>query len=154
MALKMDRQVDSVEIGFYMNEAAERGNVASISTAGSGVALDTSRNVAIVSAGASGVSPLGILMSDVVSVDRTRTPLNWMKDQQATGDKVCILRKGWIVTNRVTGTPAAGNIAVLDASGTVRGVAVGTASTATAPHVGRFISAKDEDGYAKVYVDL
>ena len=40
MALKSDRSTLQTDISFFMNEAATRGGVASISTGGSGVSLD------------------------------------------------------------------------------------------------------------------
>lgn len=162
MALKMDRQVDATEIGYYLNEVAERGNVvcilagavSGVGTAGSGVALDSPLNVATVVAASSGVTPLGVLMNDFVNLDLSRTPLNWMKDQSQVGDKCTILRKGWCVTNRLTGAPKGGQLAVLSSSGTVAGVALGTLGTAAAPLVGRFLTGISEEGFARLLVDL
>ncbi len=151
----MDRQVDAVEIGYYLNEVAERGVVVGVSTAGSGIALDNTANVATVSATASGIRPLGILLNDFVNVDLTRTPINWFKDQSQIGNKCTILTKGWIVTNKVQGTPQAGDVGVLGASGNLVAVTLGTnINGATNPFVGRFRSKKSEDGYARFYVDL
>ncbi len=155
MALKMDRQVDATEIGFFLNEVAERGVVVSRSTAGSGVALENPANLATVAAVASGNVPLGILMNDFVDIDRTRLAVNHMKDQHVVGDKCTILTKGWVVTNKVLGTVTnATPVAVLAESGNLRAVALGTAPSAAVPHVGRFRSIKSEDGFARVYVDL
>ena len=154
MALKMDRQVDASELGYFVNEVAERGNIVSIQTGGSGIALDSPANVAYVAAGASGVKPLGMLLTDMVDVDVTRQSVNWFKDQSQIGSKASIMTKGWVVTNRVTGTPTAHQLAALGPSGTVTGVAVGTASAATAPIVGTFRSGLSEEGFAKVYIDL
>jgi hypothetical protein len=154
MALKMDRQVDAVEISYFLNEVAERGNVVSVSTAGSGIALDSPSNVATVAAAASGSRPIGILLNDFVDIDTTRTQVNWMKDQSLIGNKCTILTKGWVVTNRITGTPTALQDAVLGPSGTISGVNIGTLSTAAAPKIGRFRSGLSEEGFAKVYVDL
>lgn len=158
MALKMDRQVDAVEIGYYLNETASRGVVVSASTAGSGVSLDNPANLATVAAASSGQRPLGILLNDFVNVDQTRQPLNWHKDQSQVGNKATILTKGWVVTNQVAGTPNKGDYAVLASSGSVTGVApeAGAAAwnRAANPFVGRFRTTKDQNGYARVYVDL
>ena len=154
MALKMDRQVDAVELGYFLNEVAERGVVVSAATAGSGIAMDSPINVATVAAVATNRRPLGVLMNDFVDIDRTRTPLNWMKDQHAVGDKCTILTKGWIVTNKVLGAASGTGHAVLAESGNIREVAYGTAETSAAPRVGRFRSGKSEEGFAKVYIDL
>lgn len=154
MALKMDRQIDAVEIGFYVNEVAERGLVVSASTAGSGVALDSPLNVATVAAVASGSRPIGILMNDFVNVDQTRTWINWMKDQAQSGNKATILTKGWVVTNKINGTVNGQDKAILDASGFIKAVSPWVADAVQNPTIGRFRSKLSEDGYAKVYVDL
>jgi hypothetical protein len=154
MALKMDRQVDAVDISYFMNEVAERGVIVSKSTAGSGVAMDSPKNLATVPAAASGASPIGMLSCDVIDVDRTVTPLNWHKDVQALGDKVCIFTKGWYVTNKIIGTPTGKELAALSMSGYITPVAIGTPGTAAVPLVGRFRSGLSEEGFAKVYIDL
>ena len=154
MALKMDRQVDAVDISYFLNEVAERGVVVSVSTGGSGIAMDNPRSLATVAATSVGARPLGILLNDFVDVDTSRLPVNWMKDQSVIGNKCTIMTKGWAVTNKVIGTPTAGQLAVLASSGSLAGVAVGTASSANSPLVGLFRSGVDENGFAKVYVDL
>lgn len=154
MALKMDRQVDAVDIGFYLNEVAERGVIVSASAAGSGVALDSPFNVATVAAVASGSRPIGLLMNDFVNVDQTRTKVNWFKDQSQIGNKCTILTKGWVVTNKVNGTVNGQDKAVLDASGFMKAAAPGSPDSVVNPIVGRFRSKLSEDGYAKVYIDL
>lgn len=156
MALYMDRVVDATDISFYCNTVLERGFAVCVSTAGSGVNLDSPSNVCTTNAVTSGSIPLGILLSDVVSIDLTRLPLNWYKDQTNVGNKVPILTKGWIVTNKVLGTPTAGQLVQLGGSGNVTGVAVGTPSTAAQPLLGNshFRSSVDEAGYAKIYIDM
>lgn len=154
MALKGDRQIDATEIGYFVNEVAERGSIVSISTAGSGIALENNRSVATVATSPSGQKPLGLLLNDFVSIDRTRFPLNWHKDQAASGDKASILTKGWVVTNKLLGTISAGHVAYLAESGNLRGSTLPPTNIANQPVVGRFRSDKDEAGYAKVYIDL
>jgi hypothetical protein len=155
MALKGDRQVLETEIGFYLNEVATRGVVVCVSTAGSGVALDNVSSVATVAANSSGNKPIGILLNDFVNLDLTKFPVNWHKDQANSGDKATILTKGWVVTDQITGTPVARDFAVLSSSGTVATLAPGgTWNEVANPKVGRFITKKDQSGYARVYVDL
>lgn len=154
MALKADRQIDSVELGYFLNETTVPGKVLSVSTAGSGVAMDPAANVATAKANSSGAVPLGVVLQEVVNNDLTRVPNNWHKDQSNVGDKVTIVRKGWLVTDQITGTAAVGE-AVLSSSGTLTNKATdGTHNEAETPTVGRFISAEDEAGFAKVYIDL
>lgn len=155
MALRADRQVDAVEVSYFLNEVALRGNVVCVSTAGSGTAMDNVNNVATVKGTSSGALPLGILLNDFINVDLTRFPINWHKDQSVSGDKASILTKGWVVTDRVQGTPTAGQLAVLGSSGTVAGLSPGgTWNEALNPKVGRFRTSQDADGFAKVYIDL
>lgn len=149
MALKGDRNELDTEVTYFMNETASRGVIVSVSTQGSGAAMDSASAVATVAADPSGKAPLGILLNDVVNIDQTRQHLNWHKDEVQQGGKVTILSKGFVVTDKVSGAPTAGQVAYLAASGNV------SATQATgAPAVGRFLSTKDADGYAKVSVNL
>ena len=67
MALKGDRHEFETTIDFFCNdEAAERGGIASFSTAGSGAALDQSAALVTYSATQSGVKPVGVLLNDMV----------------------------------------------------------------------------------------
>jgi hypothetical protein len=158
MALKSDRHEFDTDISFFMNEAATRGGVASISTVGSGAALD--QGVALVTYAAlpSGKIPVGLLLNDMVNLDLTRQHINQHKDEVQKGGKVTLLRKGWVVTNSLEGTnPTAGQPAYVAHSGNL------AASDLASDHVdadgstrlvGRFLSTVDQDGYAKVYIDL
>ena len=149
MALKGDRNELDTEITYFMNETASRGVLVSVSTQGSGAAMDSASAVATVAADPSGKAPLGVLLNDVVNIDQTRQHLNWHKDEVQQGGKVTILSKGFVVTDKISGTPTAGQLAYLAASGNV------SATQATgAPAIGRFLSTKDADGYAKVSVNL
>lgn len=156
MALKADRNELDVDISFFMNETAEKGQIVSISTVGSGAAMDQSLALAtIAQGGASGSEtyPIGFLLNDVVDIDLTRQHINWHKDEVQKGGKVSILKKGYVVTDQVVGTPTAGQLAFMDAAGdTGKVTAVSTAGKRYI--VGRFMSTKDEDGYVKVEVNL
>lgn len=156
MAIKADRQVDSWELGYYLNETASPGVIVVVSTATSGNDLDGTAALATVSANSSGTQPIGMLMSEFVSIDQTRVSRNPYKDQQVVGEKAAIMTKGWAVTNKVV-SATAGCFAALASSGSVVAVAEATVNTHNAllqPIVGRFRSGVDEDGYARVYVDL
>jgi ApbE superfamily uncharacterized protein (UPF0280 family) len=149
MALKGDRHELDTDISYFMNETASRGVVVSVSTQGSGAAMDNASAVATVAAEASGAVALGVLLNDVVNIDQTRQHLNWHKDEVQQGSKVTILTKGFVVTDQISGTPSAGDVAYLADSGLIAGSQDGTA-----PAIGRFLSTKDADGYAKVSVNL
>jgi hypothetical protein len=146
MALKSDRYELQTDISFFYNEGtATRGCVVVHDTAGSGAAMD--QGVNLVKKHTSGV-PVGVLLNDVVNKDLTRTHLNQHKDEVQKGGKVTILRKGYVVTNAITGTPSAGDSAYASE------VVAGNVATSGTYTVGRFVSTKDEDGYAKVEVNL
>lgn len=151
MALKPDRHLADTNITFYMNEVAERGGAVVLNTGGSGVALDPSVNVATYASNPSGRVVLGLLVSEVVNKDLTKTHLNYYKEEVQRGQKVTILQKGYLVTNMVYPgvNPLAGSGAYLHLSGYLTHL-----QTASTPLVGRFESSKDEDGYVKVSVNL
>mgnify|MGYP001208189591 FL=1 len=153
MALKSDRNELQTDISFFMNETATRGGVVSMSTAGSGAAMDQGAALATYSATASGKVPLGILLNDMVNLDLTRQHINQHKDEVQKGGKVTILRKGYVVTNNIEGTsPTAGAQAFPAHSGNLSITDIVGDGTVSA--IGRFLSTEDEDGYAKVEINL
>ena len=149
MALKGDRHELDTDISYFLNETAEKGQVVSISTQGSGAAMDNSSALATVAADGSGSIALGVLLNDVVNIDQTRQHINWHKNEVQQGGKVTILTKGFVVTDQINGAPTAGQVAYLNDSGLIGGTQDGD-STA----IGRFLSTKDADGYAKVSINL
>ena len=156
MALKTDRNTLQTDISFFMNEAATRGGVVCLSTAGSGASMDNGSALVTYAASASGKVPVGLLVNDMVNIDLTRQHLNQHKDEVQKGGKVTLLQKGWVVTSNLEGTdPNGGDLAYIAHSGNI------AASDIITDHgdahdriVGRFLSDVDEDGYAKVYIDL
>jgi hypothetical protein len=158
MALKTDRSTLQTDISFFMNEAATRGGVVSLSTGGSGAAMDQGAALVTYAATPSGKVAVGLLVNDMVSIDLTRQHLNQHKDEVQKGGKVTLLQKGYVVTNNLEGTsPAAGNLAYLAHSGNLSTsyiIADSSDHTGSAKVVGRFLSGVDQDGYAKVYIDL
>jgi len=149
MALKSDRHELQTDISFFYNEGtAGRGGVVVHDTVGSGAAMD--QGVNLVKYDVAGGQAVGILLNDVVNKDLTRTHLNQYKDEVQKGGKVTVLRKGWVVTNSVDGTPVAGSGAYV--STTVAGNI--TMETDEGELIGRFLSNPDADGYCKVEVNL
>lgn len=149
MALKGDREELQTDISFFMNETATRGLVVSVSTAGSGAAMDSAVALATVKTNPSGAYPLGVLLNDMVNLDLTRQHLNQHKDEVQQGGKITILRKGWVVTNAISGTPAGGQLAYLAGTGLISATQGGGTV-----QIGQFLSSKDADGYAKVSINL
>ena len=157
MALKADRFEEATDISyFYTAGTATRGGVVCLDLlSASGAAMDQGDNTVSYQTAATTDVPVGILLNDVVNKDLTRTHMNWYKDEVQKGGKVTVMTRGYVVTNAVDGTPAPGNVAY--ASDTVAGNISTTAADATASGnlaVGRFMSAKDADGYCKVQINL
>ena len=154
MALKADRNELDVDISFFMNETAEKGQIVSYSTAGSGAAMDQAGALATVAAATGSVIPIGVLLNDVVDIDLTRQHINWHKDEVQKGGKVSILKKGYVVTDQIEGTPTAGALAFMDDADTGKFAVAASIDDTEYTAVGRFMSVKDEDGYCKVEVNL
>lgn len=158
MALKTDRSTLDTDISFFMNEAATRGGVACLSTGGSGAAMDQGAALVTYAALPSGKVPVGLLLNDMVNIDLTRQHLNQHKDEVQKGGKVTLLRKGYVVTNNLEGaSPTAGAPAYVAHSGNLATSDLSNDDTdadGSTRLVGRFLSGVDEDGYAKVYIDL
>ena len=153
MALKGDRFEGIQDIAWHMNEVAERGGIATLSTAGSGAAMDQSANLATYAADPSGAVPLGILLNDMVDKDLTRTKINEHKNEHQKGGKVTLLKEGYVVTNMVrpdvAAAPTGGVVAYVGPSGYLD-----TQGDNGAFPIGEWQGAPDEDGYSKVYVKL
>ena len=132
-----------------MNEAAERGVIVTAATQGSGAAMDDS-SAAVNIANAVGDKPVGLLLNDVVDLDLTRQHINYAKDEVQKGGKVAVLRVGTVVTYQISGAITMGDAAHFMSDGTL---ASATASSASAV-VGRWLSKKDADGFAKVAINI
>lgn len=152
MALKGLRNYnDGVDISFFMNATGERGGIVVSVTAGSGAAMDQSDNVVAYPTGQaqSGTLPVGLLLNDVVNKNLTQTHINKHKDEMQVGGKVTLLRRGMVVTNKVSGTPTAHGKAYYSNLGELT-----TTDEGSCPQVGRFLSTKDADGYCKVEINI
>lgn len=156
MALKGDRYELQTDVSFFMNEVAERGGVVVLNNTPSGAAMDASNNVVTYIADPTGKVPMGILLNDMVNLDLTRQHINWHKDEVQKGGKVTVLRKGYVLTNKIStsGTPVAGNYAYVADSGLISTSVRALELDSGAQPIGRFMTAKDADGYAKVEINL
>lgn len=153
MAVKGDRgHVDS-DISFFINQTAEPGGIVSLTTFGSGASMDNGSAVVGYATSASGALPLGFLMNWVVNLDLTRQKLNPYRHEQQVGSKCLIYTKGTVVTDMITSgiTVSAKDKAYLGADGRITNVNTGAAAS---PQVGIFLSGKDQDGFAKVSINL
>ena len=146
MALKPDRVEHLTDLSFFMDETATRGQIVTHSSDGSGASMDDANAKVIVATGVSD-NPAGLLLNDVVNLDLTRQHINFAKDEVQKGGKVLLLRRGTVVTDNVAGTPAAGAKAYFTADAKITTVAGSV-------QIGRFLSAKDADDYAKVEINI
>lgn len=155
MALKPHRRYNraDTDISFFLNETAERGLILTFSTMGSGQALDQSQALLTVSANPSGKVPAGILLNDMVDVDQSRYKLNEYKDEVQKGGKVTVAKRGEFLTNRLAPgiAPTTAQVAYLVGSGLISNAST---NVTLHPPIGRFTSTVDEDGYAKVELNL
>tara|TARA_Y100000004_G_C8932428_1_gene420626 strand:- start:1075 stop:1554 length:480 start_codon:yes stop_codon:yes gene_type:complete len=157
MALKPDRVEHLTDLSFFMNETGDRGVIVTfdVSNGGaSGAAMDNSKALVRTPTGTVGADfqkPAGLLLNDVVNLDLTRQHINYHKDEVQKGSKVLLLKRGTVVTNCVSGTPTAANVGAslyFNEDGFL------TVSNTSSTVVGRLLSIKDADGYAKVDIDV
>lgn len=155
MGLKPDRRVLHDNQIFFMNHVATRGALVCVSTHGSGAALDQSASLVHYVSSPSGVTPVGVLMQDMVNKDLTQMKQNVHKDEVQIGSKVNIMLKGEIVTDMIHSgvTVSAGDQAYLYLQGQFTNSQT-TLGATRSPLVGKFLSGKDEDGYARISVNL
>lgn len=156
MAMKGPRVVLETDITLTCESVAERGRVLVHKTgsAGSGVALGSSAGKADLVSNASGYKVAGVLYNDVVSYDTTRYHGNFHKDETRTGERCNLLKKGRLTVDGITGTPAIGETAYLDSSGTIINAAHATGGLVARPKLGTFASIKDENGFAAIDFNL
>jgi len=151
MALKPDRHILESDISLVCNDVHEKGVALVYGTAASGAGLYTP-GVATLAANSSGKVAAGISLSNFVNIDQTRQKRNFQRDEQVIGEKAPLLKKGWVVTDRiaagVSGSIDAGVTAYVGASGLL------TPTASTNPKIGQFAGKVDAEGFVKVYVDL
>jgi len=148
MALGPNRHVyQYVRPLFAVNAAQERGGILCADTSTAGQALY------VVSPTGSDVRPLGLQMDDVESMNFDRHPEYLQRNVVDIGSVVGICNKGEFQTNLIVGTPAQGQKMYLHPTGYV-GPSQLTDGLNPAPLVGKFLSAKDANGYAHVLVDI
>lgn len=131
----------------------DRGGVVCATTGiGSGSTMDTAQLSCEYVTNPSGRQVVGVLLNDVVSIDLSRQILNPYKDENQIGNKATLMTRGEIVTNMLDPTAATGttfpNTAYCGPSGLFTGTNPGGY-----PVVGRFLTKKDSDGYARVQFD-
>lgn len=154
MALRGYRYIEMTDTSCTLNDVAVPGDVLCYSTFGSGIALGDSAGVTQLAATPSGLKVHGVLLQNFVNIDQTLYHRNFHKDEQVIGEKANVLRRGWVTTNQVTGSPTRGDKAYLTTNGDVTPTVSNTGGIAATPYVGEFGGKIDEDGYVKLFVNL
>ena len=148
--LKPDRNLTQWVFNYQAGAAASMGGLVSASTTASGNAAN-GPGVAEYVTNPSGAFVLGVLLDDVEVLNSylDRSPY---REVVNVGDQVSIGKEGWVVTNMIVPaiTVTAGQTAYLGQSGYFTNVQ----SPAQAPKVGRFETSKDEDGFAKISINI
>lgn len=138
----------------------EKGTFVCYSTAGSGAAMQntpaSNYNTVQMAASPSGLKVAGCLLQDVLAstFDETLYHRNYNKEQMVSGDFVDYVRRGYVTTNKITGTPTMGAKAYLTANGVVTPTVSSTGGVAATPLIGEFGSTLDANGYARVHINL
>jgi len=155
MAIKPDRLINETDISLVCNDVHEKGQVLVYGTAASGAGIVTA-GVASLVTNPSGYKVAGLSLANFVNIDETRYHRNFHKDEQVIGEKVPLLRKGYIVTDQIASgaVPTPGAKAYLTTSGKLTPTVSATGGEVATPKVGEFATSKDENGYAKVYIEL
>lgn len=151
MSLKPDRRHVDSTIDYFMNHTADRGGIVTINSSASGAAMDNAAQTVHYPTDPSGEVPVGVLMCDVVNLDLTRQHINWYKEEVQAGGKVTVWTKGTVTTDYIASgiTITGGETAYVGAEGRFTNASTGYNAT-----VGKFATTADEDGYARVDVNL
>ena len=94
--------------------------------------------------------PVGVLLNDVVNLDLTRQHINYAKDEMQQGGKVLLLRIGTVVTDQISGAITLGDPAHFMGAGQL----CSATANSNSPVIGRWLSKKDADGFAKVAINI
>jgi len=154
MALKPDRVIGMTSVHGILNDVASKGVVLTYLTGGSGAVLGDAHEEYDLAASASGAKVAGVLLMDVVNIDETLFHRNFNKEEAVVGDFVDVMTKGWVLTDKYTGSPTVGAKAYLTVNGVVTPTVSSTGGTAATPFVGVFGGSPDADGYVKLHINL
>ena len=149
MALRPTRNEHLTDLSFFMDETSERGVMITASSQGSGAAMDQSA-AAVQVAAALDDKPVGLLLNDMVNLDLTRQHINYDQDEMQKGGKVLLLRAGFVVTDQISGAITLGEAAHFVPGGSF----CSATASSHSDQVGRWLSKKDADGYAKIQINI
>lgn len=152
MALREHQKVVHDDINFACNNVAAAGTLVLYSgtevTKGSGMPAVSARVAGVLLQDVvSGIHPSNVTLGDFTgTINQAR---NFQKNQTHVSGIVRLLKIGEYETNVIgSGTLAAGTPLYVDVNGTV------TTTNAGRQRIGHALSAKDTDGYAKIYINV
>lgn len=169
MALRPDIKISQDEISYFMNYVAERGGVVcATGSSASGVGIDDAGMQVCYDGAPSGKTPVGLLLDDVVNYDLSKQPRNGYKSEAQLGEKVCLLRKGWVVTNFLATGHGTGilphKLFLLPGgrfsergeinAGPTGAYEISGYAASGYPVIGQLMTRPDANGFAKVWIDL
>lgn len=153
--LKPDRAVYITDISYISEKAEEAGSLLCVKVSqpsgrGVGDGLNEAAPVATsLSSIPSGTMVAGVLLDNVVDIDQAKQHRNFQRVEQVVGENICLLKDGFVRTNKISGTPTAGAPAYLATNGNFS-----PTQTNSIPAVGKFETAKGTDGFAKVTIKI
>lgn len=149
MALSPSRQIFQTNVDYSLNEVAERGKICAILP---GTTPNGEVTASVVPTGV-GVQPIGLLLDDVEDLNFDRHGEYLQRNVVDVGSVVGLAHECEIETDQITGSPVAGNPAYLNVNGTVSPTQL-TDGNNPAPLVGKFLSAPNANGFAKLRIDI
>jgi len=132
-ALKPERDIRYYEISYFCDTTASRGTF-----------VETKDLIA--KPGHNGWLPTGVLLCDVVYVDFTKQFINLYGDEVNKGGKVTICSNGTLLVKCI-GDPIINAPVYYDKEGVLT-------TEPESVRIGTFLSHKDEDGFARVRIEL
>lgn len=148
MALKPSRRVEAVDYYFYDGPPTERGVVLTVNKK-----QNYPGHICVSCNQSAVLEPVGLLMNDVVVSGN----LNFYIDAVIPGSRISVLKKGWVITNKVVAKKnniKIGNEAILYPNGYIGPWLWGGKPCKKTKKVGIFESSPDKYGYVKVYIDI
>ena len=149
MALKPSRRVEAVDYYFYDGKPTERGVILTVNKK-----QNYPGHVCVSCNQSAVLEPVGLLLVDVVDLNTTTS---FYVDSVRPGNRISVLKKGWVITNKVVTKPnniKIGAEAILYPNGYIGPWLWGGKSCKKTKKVGRFESGPDKDGYVRVYIDI
>lgn len=152
MALKSMYMSEYLWTTYFFTGIGERGGIASLNKeqphANKGI-LTVSYNEDTT------CKPVGILCCDVVDIDLYKTPYAFDNNKVRKGSVVKIISNAVVVTNQIVGEPKPGHMGLMYQKGQILVYDYPKLPKSMRKYfVGRFLSGKDQDGFAKFSIGV